>query len=331
MDINEILKVLRKKYYDEIVYTLDNFPKSKVSAIPTGSYSIDIASGIGGVPRGRIIEWFGPESSAKSTMCYHTTANAQKMGLLCAYIDTEQSLDLNYAEVCGVDPSKLIISQPASLDEGLNLVEDLIEMGDVGLIVFDSVAGASPQKELDDDLSDSNVGRVANLLAKFFRRNSQKIADKNIAMIFTNQVRDKIGAFMPTYETPGGHAFKHFAAMRIQNSTAKKEKGKDESGEDGISAVTFSSTFKKNKLSAPFRVAEFKVIFGQGIYQMEDLLTNCVEYGIITQNGTSKNSALYTYNNETLGKGIKSTIQTIVDTEGLKEQLESELRKIYDA
>lgn len=327
MDINEILKVLRKKYYDEIVYTLDNFPKSKVSAIPTGSYSIDICSGIGGIPRGRSIELFGSESTGKSSLCYHIVAQAQKMGLLCAYIDTEASLDLNYAATCGVDPSKLIISQPASLDEGLNLVEDLVEIGDIGLIIFDSVAGVSPQKELDDDLSDSNVGQVAKLLSKFFRRNSQKIADKNVTVVFTNQVRDVIGTFFPTFGTPGGHAFKHFAAMRIMTSSAKKEKSTD----DEVNAVNFTATFKKNKLAVPFKVATFKILFGQGIYQMEDLLTNCVEYGIITQNGTSKNSALYTYNNETLGKGIKSTIQTIIDTEGLKEQLESELRKIYDA
>lgn len=331
MDINEILKTLRKKYYDEVVYTLDNFPKSKVQAIPTGSYSIDICSGIGGVPRGRSVEISGAESSSKTTLCYHIVAQAQKMDILCAFFDLEQSLDLNYAATCGVDPSKLIISQPASLDEGLNLVEDLIEMGDIGLIIFDSVAAASPQKELDDELSDSNVGRVANLLAKFFRRNSQKIADKNIAMVFTNQVRDKIGAFFPTFETPGGHAFKHFSAMRIQMSTAKKEKGKDEDGNEEINALNFTATFKKNKCGVPFKVATFKVIFGQGIYQMEDLLTNCVEYGIITQNGTQKNSSIYTYNNETLGKGIKSTIQTILDTEGLKEKLELELRKTYES
>lgn len=313
----EILKSLRKKYPENLVYTLTDFVAEPVESIPSGSISFDIESGIGGIPRGRAIEIFGAESSGKSTLCQHMVANAQEKGILCAYIDTEQSLDLGYAQKCGVDINNLVISQPDTFEMALNLTEDLIVQPEIGLIIFDSVVGISPEKEKEDNLEDRNVSLIASLLTKFFRRNVYQLRDTKTSLVMTNQVRDSIGTYIKHFDTTGGHALKHFAAMRIQTSKV----GEVKDGSD-IIAAEIKAVFRKNKLGPPYRTANFEIYFDKGIWKPADILKNSIDRGIIKTRGS-----YFVYEGETIAQGKVNTLNKFSESPELLSTIESELLK----
>ena len=299
MSVEDILKTVRRKFSDDSIFMLDDFADSPVDVISTGLLDIDWKSGKNGIARGRVTEIYGAEATGKSTLCSSIIAQAQKQDILCAYIDTEQSMDFEFASKIGVQPDKLLLSQPDHLEGAFGVAEALIESGEVGLLVFDSYVGVGTQKEFEeDDFGKANYGG-SKLNYQWFRRNMSTIRKNNVAVVFTNQVRDLIGAYMPSLTTPGGHALKHHASMRIQTSRVKDIKV----GED-IIGVEFKAVFKKNKLAPPFKTAAFEIYFDRGIWPESDVLTVALANGVLEQAG-----AYYRYLGETLGQGKISTIK----------------------
>jgi recombination protein RecA len=311
----DLLKSLNKKYGDTILRTFSDRSHLPVEVIPTGALSVDYSSGVGGIPRGRITEFFGPESTGKSTLCQYLITHAQEQDLNVAYVDTEQSFDPIYAQLCGVNLDTLVFCQPDSLDAALLFTEELISSGEFGLVVFDSVVGISPQKELDDELTDANVSLISRIITRFCRRNIYTIRDTKTALVFTNQVRDKIGAYIPTLETTGGHALKHFAAIRLLTGRVKDIKD----GEN-IIGTEFRATFKKNKVATPYKTASFSIYFGKGIWVAEDVLTNALTYGILTMRGS-----YIVYKGETIAQGKAAAIQILEENVKLREQISQEI------
>jgi len=254
---------------------------SKCDAIPTGSISLDKATGIGGVPRGRIIEIYGQESSAKSSLCLHIVANAQKNGGIAAYIDVEHALDPEYSRKLGVDISKLRISQPDHAEQALNIMEHLIRSGVIDIVVLDSVAALVPEAELDGTMDEQQIGLQARLMSKALRKLTGLVAETNTCLIFVNQTRVNIGQFFgdPT-TTPGGKALKYHASMRIELRRTGWIKEKDT-----VIGSTIRAKVVKNKLAPPYRVCEFPIIHGQGISEIEELIDIGLTYGIIKKAG----------------------------------------------
>jgi recombination protein RecA len=315
---SDLLKSLAKEYNEKIVFMLSDTESLPIEAISTGALSVDYNSGIGGIPRGRITELFGPESSGKSTLCQNVVAHAQLDKLNVAYIDTEQSFDREYAAICGVNitDDSLVFSQPDSLETALELAEKFIASKEFGLIVVDSVVGISPLKESEDDLQDANVSLISRLLTKFCRRNIYAIRDSNVALLVTNQVRDKIGAYVPTLETTGGHALKHFAGMRIQTSRTADIK----EGADNIIGVQYKAVFKKNKVAAPYRTGKYSIYFGKGIWRAEDVLTNAIEFGIMSMRGS-----YIVYNGDVIAQGKVNAVRVLEETPEIMEQITKDL------
>jgi|WetSurMetagenome_2_1015567.scaffolds.fasta_scaffold00807_16 recombination protein RecA len=311
----DLLKTLNKKYGDTILRTFSDNSHQPVDVISTGALSVDYCSGVGGIPRGRITELYGPESTGKTTLCQYIIAHAQEQNLNVAYIDTEQSFDPSYAKLCGVNLDSLVFCQPDSLDAGLLFTEDLLASGEFGLIVFDSVVGISPKKELDDELTDANVSLISRLITRFCRRNIYTIRDLNTALVFTNQVRDKIGAYIPTLETTGGHALKHFAAVRLLTGRVKDIKEGDE-----VIGTEFRATFKKNKVAAPYKTAGFSIYFGKGIWKAEDVLTNALTYGIINMRGS-----YVVYDGNTIAQGKAAAIEELENKPELMAEISKKL------
>lgn len=278
---------IHKKFGPESLQFLVSGARKDVQIIPTGSMAIDEAIGIGGIPRGRIIEIFGPESSGKSTICTHVVSEAQKLGMVCAYIDAEHAFDPTYAEAIGVDCDKLLISQPDFGEQGIEIAESLAGSGEVGLIIVDSVAALTPKAELDGEMVDEDgkpvhtMGLQARMMSQAMRRLVAVTARNNCAMIFVNQLRQKIGVVYGNPETtPGGNALKFYASVRLdirRTSTIK----------DGTEAVASATRVKvvKNKLAPPFREAEFEIRYGEGIDQASELLDRAVEAEILTCGG----------------------------------------------
>lgn len=315
MDTSELLKIIRKKYTDEAVFTLDDFASEKVDGISTGYLDIDIKSGIGGVPRGRVVEIFGPEQSGKSTLCSSIIATSQQSGLICGYIDTESSLDLSFASKIGVQPDKLIISQPDDLDTALGVAEEFVRSEYINVVIFDSLVGLGTAKEAEDDFGKANYGGT-KLNYQWFRRNMPYIRDNKVAVVFTNQIRDKIGAFLPTFDTAGGHALKHYASMRIQTSRISN---KDIKIGDEVIGVTCTALFKKNKVAPPFKVSEFAIYFDRGVWKAADTLDNCLKCGIMSMRG-----AYVVYNGETIAQGKQAAAEALEANPEFMERLRLE-------
>lgn len=316
-DLDTLIESLRKKHSEDMVFMTDNLPDLAVEAIPSGSMSFDIASGIGGVPRSRITELFGVESSGKTTLCQHILANAQKAGLNCAYIDTEHAIDFDYMQVCGVDVSKVLFSQPDTFEGALDLVEDLINSGEIQLILFDSLVGIAPEKEIEDELKAANVALISKLLTKFFRRNIHNIKKNNVALVVTNQARDIIGAYVPMVGTAGGHAIKHYASLRVQTY-----KGKDIKTATEIVGSEFRAVFRKNKVGRPSQTAYYSIYYGYGIDRVFDILNVALEYGILKKRGS-----YIVYEGETLAQGKVKTLDFLKHSPEVLKQIEKELRE----
>lgn len=291
-----------------------------VQVIPTGSIALDLALGIGGVPRGRVIEIFGPEGSGKTTLALQIAAEAQRIGGVAAFIDVEHALDPTYAKKVGVDTENLLISQPDSGEQALEISEILVRSNAVDLIIIDSVAALVPQAELEGEMGDAHVGLQARLMSQALRKLTAAISDSKTCTIFINQLRMKIGVMFGNPEvTPGGRALKFYSSVRLDIRRKSSLKGKD----DEQIGNRIRVTVVKNKLAPPFRKAEFDLIFGEGISQEGNILDVGEDLGIIQKSG-----AWYSYKDIQLGQGKESARQFLKEEKNgaLREEIEQKIR-----
>ena len=290
----------------------------KVDVVPTGSIGLDVALGVGGYPKGRIIEIYGPESSGKTTLAIHAIAEAQKNGGTAAFIDAEHAFDRFYAEKLGVDISNLLISQPDNGEQALEIAEQLIRSSAIDIIVIDSVAALTPKKEIEGDMGDSAVGLQARLMSQALRKLTSTIAKTNTTCIFINQLREKIGVMFGNPETtPGGNALKFYSSVRIdvRKSTPIKD------GDDVIGSLTKVKVVK-NKVAPPFRRCEFEILFGEGISKLGEIVDLGVEYGIIKKSGS-----WFSYGESKLAQGRDGVKALLKDNPELCEELEAKIRQ----
>jgi recombination protein RecA len=289
-----------------------------VEAIPTGSLSLDLALGVGGIPRGRITEIYGPEASGKTTLCQHIVAEAQKMGGTCAYIDMEHALDPTYAARCGVDVDNLLISQPDMGEQALEIAETLVRSGAVEVIVIDSVAALVPRAEIEGDMGDATMGMQARLMSQACRKLSGAIKQTNTAVIFTNQLRQKIGVMFGNPETTtGGMALKFYASVRLDVRRIQSIK----LGAEIIGNRTRVRVVK-NKVAPPFRTAEFDIMYNEGISKSGDLLDLATELEIVTKRGS-----FYSYGDLRLGQGRENAKDYIKQNPKLSVEIEAAVRQ----
>ena len=289
-----------------------------VEVIPTGSIGLNAALGVGGYPRGRIIEIYGPESSGKTTLAIHAIAELQKMGGIAAFIDAEHAFDRFYATKLGVDVNNLIVSQPDNGEQALEIADQLIRSSAIDIIVIDSVAALTPKKEIEGDMGDSAVGLHARLMSQALRKLTSTIAKTNTTCIFINQLREKIGVMFGNPETTtGGNALKFYASVRldIRKSTAIKDG-------DNILGNLVKVKVVKNKVAPPFRRAEFEILFGEGISKIGEILDLGVEYGIIQKSGS-----WFNYEGQRLAQGRDATKALLADNPELCEELEEKIKQ----
>jgi len=291
----------------------------EVPAIPSGSIAIDIALGIGGIPRGRVTEIYGPESSGKTTLTLHVLAEAQKMGGVAAFIDVEHALDPNYARNLGVDVDNLYVAQPDTGEQGLEIVETLVRSNAVDVVVIDSVAAMVPRAEIEGDMGDAHVGLQARLMSQALRKLTAVISKSRTAVVFINQVREKIGVMFGNPETtPGGRALKFYSSVRIEIRRIDSLK---QGGE--IIGNRVKVKIVKNKLSPPFRQAEFDIIFGKGISREGSLVDVGVETGVLTKSGT-----WFSYGDVRLGQGRDNARTFLEEHPDVADQVERQVRSL---
>ncbi|NGX56537.1 MAG: Protein RecA [Candidatus Anoxychlamydiales bacterium] len=291
-----------------------SYETKKIDVISTGAMSLDIALGIGGIPRGRVIEIYGPESSGKSTLATHIVANAQKNGGIAAYIDAEHALDPSYAAKIGVNLDELMISQPSSGEEALNITETLARSNAIDVIVIDSVAALVPKHEVDGEIGDSHMGLQARMMSQALRKLTSALSRSNTSVVFINQIREKIGIVFGNPETtPGGRALKFYTSIRMDIRKIASMKGSD-GREFGIRAKV---KVVKNKLAPPFRIAEFDIIFNEGISKTGSLVDMGVEFGIIDKKGT-----WFSFGDTKLGQGRESAKEELRKDETLLKKIE---------
>lgn len=282
-NIDAIVDEIKGKFGDGMIMKLGDVRKVDVEAIPTGSLSLDIALGIGGVPRGRIIEVYGPESSGKTTLTLHTIANAQRAGGVAAFIDAEHALDPEYAKRIGVNINNLLISQPDSGEQALDIVETLVRSNAVDVVVVDSVAALVPRAEIEGEMGDQHVGRQARLMSQALRKLTAIIAKSNVVVIFINQLRMKIGVMFGNPETTtGGNALKFYSSIRIEvRKSAQVKKGEEVVGNQ------VNVKIAKNKVAPPFKTTSFFIMYNEGISWADDVLDTGLKYEIIRKQGNS--------------------------------------------
>ncbi len=295
----------------------DSGAKLAVEVIPTGSIALDLALGVGGVPRGRITEIYGPESSGKTTLCYHIGANAQRLGGIVAFIDAEHALDPNYARNVGLDVDELLVSQPDTGEQALEIAETLIRSSGVDAVIIDSVAALVPRAEIEGDMGDSFVGLQARLMSQALRKLTGAINRSNTALIFTNQLREKIGVMFGNPETtPGGRALKFYASVRMDIRRIETLK----TGTDAIGSRTRVKVVK-NKVASPFRLAEFDIMYNEGISREGGLLDVGIAAGIL-----SKTGAWFNYGETRLGQGRENARDFLKANPELAGKVEDEIR-----
>ena len=295
--LNEALKAIEKEYGKGSIMKLGDRAEVSIDAIPSGSLALDLALGIGGYPKGRIIEIYGPESSGKTTLALHAIAECQKQGGRCAFIDAENAIDPVYAKNLGVDIDELILSQPDSGEQALDICEVLVKSGAIDLIVVDSVAALVPQAELDGEMGDSSVGLQARLMSKAMRKLAGVMNHSSTTAIFINQLREKVGVMFGSPETtPGGRALKFYASVRLDVRKGETLKN----GADPYGNVTKIKVVK-NKVAPPFRTAVVTIIYGEGISHTDEVINLAVDNDIIDKSG-----AWFSYQGEKIGQGINS-------------------------
>ena len=315
------LDKLDKTYGKGAVMKMGDVAHVDVEAISSGSLGLDLALGVGGYPRGRVIEIYGPESSGKTTLTIHAIAEAQKAGGIAAFIDAEHAFDRFYAENLGVDIDNLIISQPDHGEQALEITENLIRSGAVDIVVIDSVAALTPKSEIEGEMGDSKMGLHARLMSQALRKLTGTISKTNCTVIFINQLREKIGVMFGNPETTtGGNALKFYASVRLDIRRRTQIK-------DGDQVIGNSTKVKvvKNKVAPPFQMAEFDIMYGQGISKVGEILDIGVNYGIIKKSGS-----WFSYGETKLGQGRDAVKNLIKDNLELAEELEAKIKEAID-
>ena len=313
------LDKLEKSYGKGTIMKLGDTAIESIESISTGSLGLDIALGIGGLPKGRVIEIYGPESSGKTTLAIHAIAEAQKKGGIAAFIDAEHAFDKYYAKKLGVDVENLLISQPDNGEQALEIADNLIRSGAIDIIVIDSVAALVPKAEIEGEMGDSKMGLQARLMSQALRKLTGTIAKTGCCCIFINQLREKIGVMFGNPETTtGGNALKFYASVRLDIRRISQIKDSDE-----VSGNRVKVKIVKNKVAPPFRIAEFDIMFGQGISKAGEIIDLGVEYDIIKKSGS-----WFSYGDTKLGQGRDGVKQIILDNPDLMDELEAKIRAV---
>lgn len=316
--ISDALSAIRTKFGDESIMMLGEKPKVDLDVIPTGSIGLDAALGVGGVPRGRIIEIFGPESSGKTTLALHIVAEAQKKNGVCAYIDAEHAMDPDYAGKLGVDIANLLISQPDTGEQGLEICESLVRSGKIDVVVIDSVAALTPKDEIEGDMGAHHVGKQARLMSQALRKLTALVAKSKTVVIFINQIRMQIGVMFGNPETtPGGKALKFYTSIRLDIRRIAQIKKGDEvvGGRVRVKVV-------KNKVAAPFRQTEFDLIYNEGISREGEMIALGEKMGIVNKSGTS-----YNYGEVKLGRGYDATRTFLKENKDISKDILSKIQE----
>ncbi len=316
--IKSVVDAIEEKFGEGIIMKLGDIRKVDVEAIPTGSVSLDIALGIGGVPRGRVVEIYGPESSGKTTLTLHIVANAQKAGGVAAFVDAEHALDPEYAKRIGVNINDLLISQPDNGEQALDIVETLVRSNMVDVIVVDSVAALVPKAEIEGEMGDSHMGRQARLMSQALRKLTAIIARSNVVVIFINQIRMKIGVMFGNPETTtGGQALKFYSSVRIEvRRSAQIKKG------EAVMGNRVKAKVVKNKVAAPFRTAEFDIMYNEGISLAGDILDTGVLYGVVKKAGNS-----FSFGEVKLGVGRETVKGFLKENNKVLKEIEKAILK----
>ena len=325
--LEDTLKAIQTKFGEGSIMKLGNTPKVHINAIPTGSLGLDMALGVGGIPRGRIIEIFGPESSGKTTLSLHIVAEAQKLGGVCAYIDAEHAMDPEYTKKLGVNINDLLISQPDNGEQALEIVESLVRTGKIDVIVIDSVAALTPKDEIEGDMGAYHVGKQARLMSQALRKLTAIVAKSKTAVIFINQIRMQIGVMFGNPETtPGGKALKFYTSVRIDiRRIAQIKKGEEVVGSRTRVKIV------KNKVAAPFKQTEFDIIYNEGISKEGEIIALGEKFKILEKTG---NSYFYVPAAEKaekvkLGVGYDSTRTFLKENKKISDQILKEIRKKF--
>ena len=316
--LDTALAQIERQFGKGSIMRLGDDTRAPVEVIPTGSVALDVALGIGGLPRGRIVEIYGPESSGKTTVALHAVASAQRMGGVAAFIDAEHALDPEYAKKLGVDTDALLVSQPDTGEQALEIADMLIRSGAIDILVIDSVAALVPRAEIEGEMGDSHVGLQARLMSQALRKITGALSNTNTTAIFINQLREKIGVMFGSPETTtGGKALKFYASIRLDVRRIETLK-------DGTEPIGNRTRVKvvKNKMAAPFKQAEFDIIYGQGISREGGLIDMGVEHGFVRKSG-----AWYTYEGDQLGQGKENARVFLRDNPDLANELEKKIKE----
>jgi recombination protein RecA len=318
LGLEDALEEIKQRFGETAVMKLDDMKRVHIDSISTGSISLDWALGIGGVPRGRVIEIFGSESSGKTTLALHILAEAQKKGGVCAFIDAEHALDPEYAKKVGVNINDLLISQPDSGEQALEIVETLVRSKEIAVVVIDSVAALTPKTEIEGEMGDQQIGLQARLMSKALRKLSAIIAKTGTTVVFLNQTRMKIGVMFgdPT-TTPGGMALKFYSSVRIRLTRIAQIKRKDE-----IIGSRVRAKVVKNKTAAPFRTVEFDIYYNEGISKLADIINIGLKNNIIKRRGS-----WYEFGENKIGQGMEGAKEFLKENKKLMKELEKEVRK----
>jgi recombination protein RecA len=317
-DIEDTLKEIKTKFGDESIMKLGESRKVNVDAIPTGSIGLDDALGIGGIPKGRIIEIYGPESSGKTTLALHIVAEAQKKGGICAFVDAEHAMDPDYAKKIGVDTDDLLISQPDTGEQALEITESLVRSGKISTIVIDSVAALTPKDEIEGDMGAHHVGKQARLMSQALRKLTALVAKTGTVVIFINQIRMQIGVMFGNPETtPGGRALKFYTSVRLDIRRIAQIKKNDEvmGGRIRVKVV-------KNKVAAPFKMTEFDLMYNEGISREGEMIALGEKYDIIKKAG-----AFYSYGDEKIGHGYDAARTFLKENKKVSNEIMTKIRK----
>jgi recombination protein RecA len=315
--VDAAILAIEKQFGRGSIMKLGSAERQQVDFIPTGSIALDLALGVGGIPRGRISEVFGPESSGKTTLCQHIIAEAQRGGGIAAFIDVEHALDPGYARACGVNVDELLVSQPDTGEQALEITETLIRSGGVDIVVLDSVAALVPRAEIEGEMGDSFVGIQARLMSQALRKLTGAVSRSNTALVFTNQLREKIGVMFGNPETtPGGRALKFYASVRLDIRRIETIKTGTESVGNRVRVKVV-----KNKVSPPFRVAEFDVMYGEGISVEGGLLDVGVAMDVVTKTG-----AWFTFTDTRLGQGREASKEFLKTNKDVAAEIDRRIR-----
>lgn len=318
--LEKVMEQITKQFGKGSIMKLGDKTSMQVASIPTGSIDLDIALGIGGIPRGRIIEIYGAESSGKTTVSLHIIAEVQKMGGVAAFIDAEHALDPEYAKNLGVDVDNLIISQPDYGEQALQITESLVRSGAVDIVVIDSVAALVPKSEIEGEMTDMQVGAHARLMSKAMRKLTGAINVSKTTCIFINQVREKVGVYGNPEVTTGGRALKFYSSIRLEI----KKKDQIKQGDDVIGNKTQAKVVK-NKVAPPFKIAEFDIMYGTGISREGDILNVAVKNNLINKAGS-----WFSYNGENIGQGAENSKEWLKNNPEIEYEIDSKIREMYN-